>query len=112
MDAALEDPAVLRAMPESEWLEYVISEARAQGWLVHHDYDKREHNIGADPGFPDLCLARAGHVIFAELKRQARSNPADSALSRGNRWGGWGPKHTGLIHCREIALRGHREVSR
>jgi hypothetical protein len=81
MDAALEDAAVLRAMPESEWLQYVISEARAQGWLVHHDFDKREHNRVPDPGFPDLCLARAGVVIFAELKRQTRSNPSPAQYS-------------------------------
>lgn len=52
---------------EADFQEKVVTLARAKGWLVHHDR-RQDLGIGGDPGFPDLVLARAGVVIFAELK--------------------------------------------
>ena len=42
----------------------VIEAAQAHGWLVYHTYDSRK----SVSGFPDLCMARAGTLMFVELK--------------------------------------------
>ena len=62
-----------RAMTEAQLQDAVIALARARGWRVHHDRGDYRQTIQGDPGFPDLVLARAGLVIFAELKAQGQS---------------------------------------
>ncbi len=60
---------------EDELKLTIIHAANVFGWHVHHDRPARGGNgkwathIQGDAGFPDLVLARAGRVIFAELKR-------------------------------------------
>lgn len=58
-----------KAMSEKELRRAVMDMARMFGWSAFHQPDSR-HMIG-DPGFPDLCLMRAGdppRLVFAELK--------------------------------------------
>ena len=63
-------------MKESELQAGVLIEARLNNWLRHHEFDSRlspSYRDGypfIDTGFPDLCLARDGVTIFAELKKQ------------------------------------------
>ncbi len=65
-------------MPESEagFQRAVIDLAHLRGWMVAHF---RPAQLGSgrwatpmqgDPGFPDIVAARAGRVIFAELKSE------------------------------------------
>ncbi len=60
---------------EDELKSTIIHAANVFGWHVHHDRAARNTSgkwathIQGDAGFPDLVLARAGRVIFAELKR-------------------------------------------
>ena len=51
---------------EREFSDAVVEYARLRGWLVHRDPTWRA--TGADPGYPDLTLARNGRQIFAKLK--------------------------------------------
>lgn len=58
---------------EQELLDATIDLAKAFQWLVHHDRPARTANgyktaIQGHAGFPDLVLARAGVVLFRELK--------------------------------------------
>lgn len=65
-----------RGRPEASFQEKVIAVARALGWRVFHaravkqaNGDYRTPVFGADgKGFPDLVLAKAGTVLFVELK--------------------------------------------
>lgn len=64
-----------RAMTEAELQRAVIAWAKVRGWLVMHTrtaFSKGKFStpIQGDPGFPDLVLARAGTVLFVELKRE------------------------------------------
>lgn len=59
---------------EADWTTWVIHQARRNGWRTHHARPARTTNgwrtpLEGDKGAPDLLLARAGHVIAAELKR-------------------------------------------
>lgn len=54
-------------MTEKQLQQAVVACARLLGWRVYHTYDSRR----SEPGFPDLCMARNGFVIFAELKTAA-----------------------------------------
>jgi hypothetical protein len=56
----------LPAMPEKQFMQRIVSFARARGWLVFHTYDSRR----SAPGFPDLVLVRRGRLIMAEIKTQ------------------------------------------
>lgn len=60
---------------EADFQTLVVDYARLQGWLVHHTRPARTGKgwrtpIQGDVGFPDLVLARAGRVVFAELKSE------------------------------------------
>ena len=69
---------VARAMSEAELTEHVVAAARQFDWLAHHCRPARTGGgswrtpIQGDAGFPDMCLARDGRVIFAELKREGK----------------------------------------
>src|ERR1044071_2787109 len=54
-------------MSETDWQTWVVSTARARGWLVAHLRDSRGQDAN---GLPDLVLARGGLVILAELKTE------------------------------------------
>ncbi len=60
---------------EAEFQSQVIELAQLRGWLVFHPRPGRtQQNRGwstsmtGDVGYPDLTLARAGTVLFLELK--------------------------------------------
>lgn len=60
-------------MTESQLTDLVVDAARLYHWRVTHFRPARTVRgwstpLQGDPGFPDLCLARNGVVIFAELK--------------------------------------------
>ena len=60
---------------EAEFQTTVVELATLRGWLVHHTRAARTQDGWRTPlqghkGFPDLVLARAGNVIFAELKSE------------------------------------------
>ena len=57
------------SVTEAQFTRDVIDMAHQFGWLVAHSHDSRTNHWASDKGFPDLCLARDGRVIFAELKR-------------------------------------------
>lgn len=64
-----------QAESESDWTTWVIDTARWHGWRAFHARAARTATgwrtpMQGDPGFPDVCLARRGTVIFAELKTQ------------------------------------------
>lgn len=52
---------------EKAFQEKVLQYARLTGWLAYHPFDSRH----STEGFPDLVLARAGRIVFAELKSMA-----------------------------------------
>ena len=49
---------------EDDFLAAIIELAQLTQWLVYHTYDSRR----SQAGFPDLVLAKADKLIFAELK--------------------------------------------
>lgn len=51
---------------ETDFQNSVIDTATKLGWLHYHSHDSRR----SEPGFPDLVLARDGHVLFLELKSE------------------------------------------
>ena len=60
-------------MTEAQFTSAVIELAMYRGWMVTHFRPARTARGWRTPveghkGFPDLCMARAGVVIFAELK--------------------------------------------
>ncbi|HUY07874.1 MAG TPA: VRR-NUC domain-containing protein [Candidatus Dormibacteraeota bacterium] len=54
------------AMTERDLQWDIVSLATALGWRCFHAHDARR----SAAGFPDLCLARRGDVLFAELKTE------------------------------------------
>lgn len=64
-----------RGRPEATFQEKVVAVARALGWRVFHARKSRQANgqyetaVAYDgAGFPDLVIAKAGRVLFVELK--------------------------------------------
>ena len=59
---------------EADFMGSVIEEAHLRGWLCAHFRPARTKHgwvtaVSADgAGFPDICLARDGQVVFLELK--------------------------------------------
>lgn len=58
---------------EADFTTAVIELAQYMGWMVCHFRPARTARgwrtaIQGDTGFPDLVLARKGHVLFVELK--------------------------------------------
>ena len=62
--ANVERSPVYPSIKEDDFLATVTELALLCGWLVYHTYDSRR----SQAGFPDLVLARADKLIFAELK--------------------------------------------
>lgn len=52
---------------ENSFRRSVVKKAKALGWLVYYHPDSRKAS-SADSGFPDLVLAKANRLVFAELK--------------------------------------------
>lgn len=67
-----------RSMTEDTLLGLVLSTARTFGWLAHHSRPAMMRSgrwataLQGDSGLPDLVMARAGHLVVAELKRYGR----------------------------------------
>ena len=58
---------------EKHFQQDVVNLARMRGWLVFHPWNSR-HSAA---GFPDLCMVRAGRIVFAELKTEkGKASPA------------------------------------
>ncbi len=61
---------------ERDFTTKVIARAKAMGWLVYHARPARTSQgwrtagQGTPKGFPDLCLALDGVVLFVELKSE------------------------------------------
>jgi len=63
------------ALTERDFTAQVIQYAKLRGWVVAHFRpaltDKGWRTpVQGDAGFPDLVLARRGHIIFMELKSE------------------------------------------
>lgn len=63
------------AMTESELQTAIIEAAQLYGWRVAHFRPALTSKgwrtpVQGDAGFPDLCLARNGRVLFLELKSE------------------------------------------
>lgn len=74
-----------RKPTEEQFLEAVVELAHYCHWRVYHalpartDKGWRTLTMG-DVGFPDLCMARHGEIVFAELKVDGReATPAQLA---------------------------------
>lgn len=75
----------MKAIPISEasFQASVIDLAHLQGWLVHHTRPAMNRRgqwatpIQGDPGWPDLVLVRAGHLIIRELKAEGARPSAE-----------------------------------
>ena len=72
----MEGGPVYPSIPEADFLAYVTELATLCGWLVYHTYDSRR----SQAGFPDLVLARAAQLIFAELKT-AKGKVTDAQIA-------------------------------
>lgn len=75
----------LPGQSETQFKDQVIDLAKLFKWKVHHDRPARTKKgwrtaTQGDAGFPDLVLARAGVVIFAELKTQVGRQTLEQKL--------------------------------
>jgi len=55
-----------RVMSEKELSQQVRQLAALKGFKVYHTF----LSLYSDVGFPDLCIAKEGRLIFAELKTE------------------------------------------
>lgn len=65
------------AMTEDELLDAITQAATFLGWRWMHVRRSDLAIVQGHQGFPDLCLARRGRVLFLELKRQAGTTSPD-----------------------------------
>lgn len=77
-------PAAAFDPTESEFLSLVVSFAQLHGWRVFHQRPGMttggryvSHVQGDGKGWPDLCLVRAGRLVFAELKVRGNRTTAE-----------------------------------
>ena len=67
---------LLAHMTEAELQNAVVDLARLLGYLVHHSRPAQNRKgkwstpIQGDAGFPDLCIAGKGRLLFVELKSE------------------------------------------
>ena len=54
----------LHALTHEGFQNQIIGVAKWNGWMVYHTHNSRR----STKGFPDLCMARRGRIVFAELK--------------------------------------------
>lgn len=86
---------------ETAFTNAVIELATMAGWRVHHD--RMKQNVQGHAGFPDLCMAKGGRVIFAELKMPGKPLEPDQdlwyrALAQGDGdWYIWQPQNWDFI---------------
>ncbi len=69
-----------RAMTEDQLLTAITEAATFLGWRWHHVRRSDKALQMGHSGFPDLVLARAGSLLFLELKREGKwAEPAQMA---------------------------------
>ena len=66
-----------RAMSEDQLLQTITEAATFLGWRWHHVRRSDQALQMGHSGFPDLVLAKAGRVLFLELKRQDGTTTPD-----------------------------------
>jgi hypothetical protein len=78
--AAEYQAVIAKAMSEDNLLADIQALATALGWLTYHTH----RSDRSEKGFPDLCLVKAGRLVFAELKTQKgkTTQPQDAWLLR------------------------------
>lgn len=84
-------------LTEAQLTDVICDAARLYGWRVSHFRPAQTARgwrtpVQGDPGFPDLCLARDGVVVFAELKvGRGRLRPAQELWrdALGEQWRLW-----------------------
>lgn len=70
----------MRFASEDAFQRAILDLAKMSGWKAHHGRGDMRGHIEGDAGFPDLVLARGGHIIIAELKNAVRAlTPAQHA---------------------------------
>lgn len=82
---------MVRALPETETMfeASIMALARLMGWAVYHTHNSRH----SSKGFPDLCLAKPGKTIYAEVKNATRKVTPEQ-------WDWlWVLQHNGLVEC-------------
>ncbi len=88
-------------MNENDLQNAVIDLATVLGWHVHHDRPAQYQSgrwathIMGDKGFPDLVLAKAGTVLFVELKSdkgKLSREQRDWGQQIGDAWSVWRPQ--------------------
>lgn len=65
-----------RGPTEKVFAAQVVQYARLMGWQCYHSWI----SIRSEPGYPDLCMVRAGRLVFAELKTlRGKLSPAQES---------------------------------
>ena len=104
---AAKQSAKLPTISEAKFTDQVIDLAKLCGWHVVHFRPAKTAKgyrtaLQGHAGFPDICAAKAGRVLFAELK-VGRNKPTDeqarwlAALDGDAETYVWYPQHWGTI---------------